>query len=105
MVVKRSSTTEFQVVEIAGEDDTDFKSYDLGAAHTNAALGISGTSLTIWKLDGTCEIKFDSTSKPAIPLYAIIWPVMVVFERVFTNVYLTNSAQAGKTLLVYIGET
>ena len=89
---------------IAAEDDYDFQSYDLGDARSGTALDLTGSSLTIWELDGTCEIKFNSTSKPAIPIAAIPWPAMITFERKFTNVYLTNTSQASKTLKTYMGK-
>ena len=94
-----------EIVNVAAEDDYDFQSYDLGNARSGTALSLAGASLTIWELNGACEIEFNSTSKPAIPLAAITWPAMITFERDFTNVYLTNTSQASKTLKIYIGKT
>lgn len=104
MAVKRGANTEFKVVEIAGEDDYDFQSYDLGDARSDTNLSLSGYSLTIFSLDGSCSIKFNSSTKPAIPLEKLTWPSMVVFELQFTAVFLTNTSQSGKTLKLYIGE-
>ena len=102
--VQRGLNTEFKVVEIAGEDDYDFKSVDLGILHNDGALDISGSSFTIWILDGSCSIKINSTAKPAIPLEPIVWPTMIVFDMAFTNIYITNAIQAGKVLKIYIGK-
>lgn len=104
MVVKRGTDTKFRAVEIVGEDDYDFGSYDLGDARTDTALNVSGYSLTVFSLDGSCSIKFNLTSKPAIPLEALTWPVMVVFELQFTNIYLTNTSQSGKAIRFYAGK-
>jgi hypothetical protein len=103
-VVKRGTGTEFRVVEIAGEDDYNFKSCDLGVLRADVALDISGSSFTIWTLDGSCSIKINLNTKPAIPLTAITYPAMILFDITFTNIYLTNAAQAGKTLKIYIGK-
>lgn len=104
MVVKRGTSTEFKAVEIVGEDDYDFQSYDLGDARTDTDLSLSGYSLTIFSLDGSCSIKINASTKPAIPLEVLTWPSMVVFELQFTAVFLSNTLQSGKTLKLYIGE-
>ncbi|MCK4241521.1 MAG: hypothetical protein KAX30_07845 [Candidatus Atribacteria bacterium] len=103
-VAKRGPHTKFRAVEIAGESDYDFQSYDLGDSHSDTALDLAGSSLTIWGLDGSCSVKFDSDVNPSIPLQPLSWPAMVVFERDFTNIFLTNAIQAGKTLKIYVGE-
>lgn len=104
MEVTRGLYTEFKVVEIAGEDDYDFRSYDLGFLRADVALGLSGSSLTIWILDGSCSIRFSVVTKPSIPILSVIWPTMLVFDRSFTDIFLSNAAQVGKTLKIYIGK-
>lgn len=104
MVVKRGPHLKIQLVEIAGDDDYDFKSYDLGDARSDTDLSLSGYPLTVFSLDGSCSIKFNSTSKPAIPLLALTYPSMIMFDIQFTSVFLTNTVQAGKTLKLYIGK-
>lgn len=89
---------------IAGEDDYDVQSYDLSTVRSDVALGLEGTSLTVFSLDGTCSIKFNSTSKPAIPLQKLTWPTMVLFDIEFSNIFLTNTSQSGKTLTIAIGK-
>ncbi len=102
-VVKRGPYTKFQAVEVAGESDYELQTYGLGEARNNEALNLSGSSLTIFKLIGSCSIRFDGTAHSLIPLDELDWPSMVVFERDFTNVYLTNSSQAG-TLILHVGK-
>ena len=104
MVAKRGAFTQFHVVEVAGEDDYEFETYDLGTLRTDTALSLSGTSLTIWKLTGTCKLRFGSVTNPQITIAAIKWPVMIAFDLTFTEVYLSNTVQSGTELQLFIGE-
>lgn len=104
-MIKRGPNTRFETVEIAGEDEYTLKTVSLGTAHTNEALGIEGQSLTIFRLDGTASIRFDGTAHDDIPLLPIEWPAMVIFERQFNNVYLSNTIQSGKAIRLYAGQT
>lgn len=103
MVVKRGTNTQFQAVEIAGEDDCELQTYGLGDVRDNEELSLSGSSLTIFKLAGTCSIRFDGTAHDSVPLETLDWPSMIIFDRAFSNIYLTNSSQAG-TLILYTGK-
>lgn len=102
-VAKRGAHTEYTAVEIAGESEYELPTYGLGTARDNEALDLSGSSLTIFKLSGTCSIRFDGTAHGSVPLETLDWPSMVIFDRDFTNIYLTNSAQAG-TLVLHVGK-
>ena len=102
-VAKRGAHTKFSAVEIAGESDYELQTYGLGDARDNEALSLSGSSLTIFKLAGTCSIRFDGTAHSSIPLETLDYPSMIVFDRDFINIYLTNSSQAG-TLILYTGK-
>lgn len=104
MVVKRGDFTQFHVVEVAGEDDYVFETYDLGDARTDTPLSLSGTSLTLWKLTGTCKLRFGSATNPQITIAAIKWPVMITFDFTFTEIYLSNTAQGGTELQLFIGK-
>ena len=88
------------------ENDYDFQTYDLNTvrASPGSTLGVAGESLTIFTLSGSCSLRFDGTAKPAIPIEELTYPSMIVFDRQFTNAYLTNSAQSGKSLKLYIGK-
>ena len=105
MPVARGSSTRFKTVEVAGEDEYALETVSLGVAHTNEALGIDGQSLTVYRLDGTASIRFDGTAHSDIPLEPLEWPAMVVFDRRFDNVYLTNTVQSGKVIRLYVGKT
>jgi len=104
-MIKRGVNTEFKTVEVAGEDEYALETISLGTAHTNSALGLDGLSLTVFRLDGTASIRFDGTAHDDIPLEPLVWPAMVVFERRFDNIYLTNTVQSGKSLRLYAGKT
>lgn len=103
MVVKRGAFTEFHTVEVAGEDDYGIQTYGLGTVRNNEDLSLSGDSLTIFKLAGSCSIRLNGTAHDLIELKQLTWPSMVVFDMKFSDMYLTNSNQAG-TLTVYIGK-
>ena len=102
-VVKRGPYTKFSAVEVAGESEYELQTYGLGDARDTEALSLSGSSLTIFKLAGSCSIRFNGTAHSLIPLDELDWPSMVIFELDFINVYLTNSAQAGSVTL-YAGK-
>jgi hypothetical protein len=83
------------------ENDYTYVEIDLGTARTDVALGLSGTSLTVKDLTTGASVsaKFNSTTKPAVPLAK-----GEVYQLKFTEVYLTNTAQAGYTLKLFIGK-
>jgi len=80
------------------ENDYIFREYDLGIARTDVALGIAGSSLTIKKLTGEASIKFNDTAKDSIPLAE-----KEIYDIEFTEIFLTNTAQAGLILQIYVG--
>ena len=88
------------------EDDYDFQSYDLNTARASpgSTLGQAGESLTVFELSGSCSLRFNGTAKAAILVNELTYPQMVVFERTYTNVYLQNTSQSGKTLKLYFGK-
>lgn len=113
MVIVKGANTRFKTVEVANvletvsaEDDYDFQSYDLNTARASpgSTLGVAGESLTVFELSGSCSIRFNGTAKPAILVNELTYPQMVVFERTYTDVYLQNTAQAGKALKLYVGK-
>ncbi len=80
------------------ENDYDYVEIDLGTARTDAALGLSGTSLTVKDLTGTASVRFNSTTKPLVPLAK-----GEVYQVRFAEVYLTNAAQDGQSLKLFVG--
>ena len=87
----------------AKENDYSFSTYGLGATRDNVDLSLSGESVTIFKLQGSCSIRLNGTAHDPIELNQLTWPSMVVFDMTFTNLYLTNTSQAG-TLTLHIGK-
>lgn len=81
------------------ENDYDYVEVDLGVARADTGTGLSGTSLTVKDLTGTVSVKFNSVAKPLVPLAK-----GEVYALRFTEVYLTNAAQAGQTLKLFIGK-
>ncbi|MEW5891292.1 MAG: hypothetical protein AB1768_20180 [Pseudomonadota bacterium] len=90
-----------EILETVGvyENDYDYREYDLGTARDNAPLGLAGTSLTVKDLTGTASVRFNSNTKPLVPLAK-----GEVYQVAFTEVYLTNTAQAGQSLKLFIGK-
>lgn len=91
---------------IKKEDDYDFQSYDLNTtrASPGSVVGIAGESLTVFELSGSCSLRFNGTAKPAILVNELTYPQMIVFDTRYTNVYLQNASQSGKTLKLYFGK-
>lgn len=88
-----------RVVSADYENDYDYVEIDLGTARVDAALGLSGTSLVVKDLTGTASIRFNSVAKPLVPLAK-----GEVYRIKFTEIYLTNTAQAGQSLKLFIGK-
>ena len=101
--MKRGAYTEFHTIEVAGEDDYELQTHGLGTVRDIVDLNLSGDSLTIFKLAGSCSIRFDGTAHSSIPLDQLTYPSMIVFDRKFEDIYLSNSSQAG-TLTIYAGK-
>jgi len=77
-------------------NDYDVVDVDLGTARDNVAMGWSGIQLQIIRKGGTFSLRFNSTAKPEIRDTDLADGDLIDME--FTEVYLTNSAQAGVTL-------
>lgn len=83
------------------ENDYNYVEIDLGVARADTGTGLSGTSLTVKDLTAgaTVSAKFNSVAKPVIPLTK-----GEVYALRITEVYLTNAAQAGATLKLFVGK-
>lgn len=90
-----------EILEKVGvyENDYDYQEYDLGLARDNTPLGLAGTSLTVKDLTGTASVRFNANTKPLVPLAK-----GEVYALRITEVYLTNTAQAGQSLKLFIGK-
>jgi len=80
----------------------DWYRYDLGVARTNELISIpnEGNCICRVKLDGSATIKLNNPQAEPLSLEAIPRIHGVPFERLF----LTNTAQSGKELLLLIGK-
>jgi len=101
MLTYGRAITTIQTVDVLGNlvnpsitpSDYDVKTLDLSTANTDYALNLSGVGLTIIS-SGQLSFKFNNTSKPSIPFNGS-QAVIVSYDMIFTNVYVTNSAQSG----------
>jgi len=59
---------------------------------------IVGSSASVWQLDGKAELKFNANTSDPIPLYG-----REVIGIDYTSLWIVNSSQPGKTLLLYVG--
>ena len=79
----------------------DWYHYDLGTARTNELISIpdEGDCICRVKLDGSATIKLNNPQAQSISLETIPRIYGIPFKRL----YLTNTAQSGKELLLLIG--
>lgn len=74
---------------------------DLGEARNDKAMHISGDSLVVAAFDGNAtDTHFKLNHKHSRPLYPA--EVEKIFAK-FGGIYMTNPAQPGKSLVLYIG--
>jgi len=74
---------------------------DLGTARDNLLLEIQGSSMMVIKCEGTLKIRLDDFDNPEIDLSKLI--ILNVEPIQFERLYLTNTAQAGKEVVLLIG--
>lgn len=70
-------------------------SYSLTGARTNEEIVASCWSVTVQSLDGTASIRINNVANDSIPLEA-----GDEYEFDIEKLYLTNTAQTGKTLVL-----
>jgi len=75
--------------------------FDLGTARTDEELEISGDFILVEYLDGSAYIKLDNPGHDAIDLSRI--KQIKTSPQKFNKIYITNTAQSGKTLKLLIG--
>jgi len=75
--------------------------FDLGTARTDEELEISGDFILVEYLDGSASIKLDNPGHDAIDLSRI--KQIKTAPQKFNKIYITNTAQSGKTLKLLIG--
>jgi hypothetical protein len=80
----------------------DYVVVDLSTARTDEPLQVAGDTITVQSIDGELYAKINDTNEPAIALHTIRY---VDFRpSSFRRIYLTNTAQAGKSAILRIGK-
>jgi len=75
--------------------------FDLGTARTDEELDISGDFILVESLDGDASIKLDNPGHDSIDLTKI--KQIKTSPEKFEKIYVTNTAQSGKTLKLIVG--
>ena len=75
--------------------------FDLGTARTDEELEIRGDFILVEYLDGSASIKLDNPGHDAIDLTKV--KQIKTSPEFFEKIYITNTAQSGKTLKLLIG--
>ncbi len=75
--------------------------FDLGTARTDEELDIRGDFVLVEYLDGDASIKLDNSGHDAIDLTKI--KQIKTSPEMFEKIYITNTAQTGKTLKLIVG--
>jgi len=75
--------------------------FDLGTARTDEELEIRGDFILVEYLDGDASIKLDNPGHDAIDLTKV--KQIKTSPEFFEKIYITNTAQSGKTLKLLIG--
>lgn len=76
----------------------DTYTFDLGTARTDEVVDIVGDFMAVTEITGTVTAKFNEKDRSALPLAQIR-----MFTTPFYRLYLTNTAQAAKTMTVIVG--
>jgi len=75
--------------------------FDLGVERKDEELEISGDFILVEYLDGSAYIKLDNPGHDAIDL-SVVKQIKTTPQK-FNKIYITNTAQSGKTLKLLIG--
>ena len=75
------------------------KIFDLGVARTNELVTFNGQLIIVKEITGDATIKFNNVANDEIPLTEMRGKTSIVYNRF----YITNVAQAGKTLRLLAG--
>jgi len=75
--------------------------FDLGVERKDEELEISGDFILVEYLDGTAYLKLDNPGHDAIDLTRV--KQINTSPQKFNKIYITNSAQSGKTLKLLVG--
>jgi hypothetical protein len=77
---------------------------DLGTERaTLTEYPVAGFAMTVYKCDGTFELKLGDIATDTITVEALTYPSMLVFDRVeFSKFFVKNTAQTGKKAVLIV---
>jgi hypothetical protein len=77
---------------------------DLGTARpTLTEYAIGGFAMTVFKCDGTLEIKLGDITTDVITIEPLTYPEMMVIDRMeFNRFFVRNTAQTGKEAVLIV---
>lgn len=76
---------------------------DLGTARSDVALVVFGHKLVVFRNTGNFDIKFSSVDNDPISITPLAYPQQIVFDQFeFSEVYITNAAQAGQSCTIIV---
>jgi len=77
---------------------------DLGTARpTLTEYAIGGFAMTVFKCDGTLDIRIGDVTTDVITIEPLTYPSMLVIDRMeFTRFFIRNTAQAGKQAVLIV---
>jgi hypothetical protein len=77
---------------------------DLGTERASLAeYPVAGFAMTVYKCDGTFELKLGDTATDTITVEPLTYPSMLVFDRVeFSKFFVKNAAQAGRQAILIV---
>jgi len=81
-------------------DTYEVRAIDLSTARSNEALGLVGVGLTFLKKEGNFSLRFNKSDADEINQDDVVIGSMIRME--FSEIYMTNAAQSGKTLVFWI---
>lgn len=71
---------------------------DLGVAHSDAEVDVAGNVIAVAAASGTCHVKFNSKSAPAVEINQLGALDFGDLPVAFSKLYITNTAQAGASI-------
>ena len=90
MTIKLTQGEKYSVIEV-----------DLSIAHNNEELFCPGDVLSVMTITGELSIRFDEPDNPLIELHKVVRVVTKPYT--WKYIYFTNTAQPGKTAILYVG--
>lgn len=87
------------------KDSNDYSvvNIDLSVARDNVQYQIGGKTLTVYSNTGEFSIRLGDTAVDSIPVYPLVYPVMLSFQKFdFNKFFITNTAQPGRSAILIV---